>query len=303
MDYCIALIDLQIAEAKDLPKMDSFFAGNKADPYCIIIFGTEPNEVEKFQTDVKRKTLEPHWQQHFRIIVKKSQIKHPLKIQVWDWDKINKNELMGETDFDISQFFNGEKTIKNSFDGWLELNFKGKKRGKIHIIASIKNKEEIETHFWKEYAKHFNSATNKSITPMEFSLMLHSVHCSINDEEIHKLFNEADKDKNGELNLDEFVALMSSDNVQKIIPEGTDEFIFLVSQKHDHQNTTIGDLMMERGFYAKIQHKKGEEHKLLVRDRKTRKEVEEKIPEYIRLAMRLMYSTITGRFGLFLSLL
>lgn len=31
---------------------------------------------------------------------------------------------MGETDFDISQFFNGEKTIKNSFDGWLELNFK-----------------------------------------------------------------------------------------------------------------------------------------------------------------------------------
>ncbi len=58
--------------------------------------------------------------------------------------------------------------------------------------------------------------------------------------------------------------------------------------------------MLERGFYGKIQVEKkpGKADKILVFNRDTKKEEEEKIPEYIHLSLKMMYATRSGRFGL-----
>jgi len=68
-------------------------------------------------------------------------------------------------------------------------------------------------------------------------------------------------------------------------------------QKKDDQ-TDIGHLMLERGFYGKVQisQKDSEKDKIVVHDRALGKLVEEKIPDYIRVTMRLMYQTGGGKF-------
>jgi hypothetical protein len=52
-------------------------------------------------------------------------------------------------------------------------------------------------------------------------------------------------------------------------------------------------------FPSQVSVREGKEgkYKILVHDRLTGKLVEEKIPEYIRVAMKMMYSTASGRFG------
>lgn len=57
---------------------------------------------------------------------------------------------------------------------------------------------------------------------------------------------------------------------------------------------------MERGFYGQVSVREGKEgkYKIMVHDRSTGKLVEEKIPEYIRVAMKMMYSTSSGRFAI-----
>lgn len=58
--------------------------------------------------------------------------------------------------------------------------------------------------------------------------------------------------------------------------------------------------MLERGFYGKIDVKKkpGKADKILVFNRETGTEEEEKIPDYIHLSLKMMYATRSGRFGL-----
>jgi len=79
------------------------------------------------------------------------------------------------------------------------------------------------------------------------------------------------------------------------------ELIWNVScQMRGEGLSTAGNSVLEGGFSTPHQHRalreSNEKDKLVVIDRETKQPVEEKIPEYIKVAMRIMYATTSGRF-------
>lgn len=67
----------------------------RADPYCIIRFGTRV-----LRTSIKRRTRKPKWNEEFRILVSETELKYDIIVELWDWDLIS-NNIIGKCSFCI----------------------------------------------------------------------------------------------------------------------------------------------------------------------------------------------------------
>jgi len=97
---------------------------------------------------------------------------------------------------------------------------------------------------------------------------------------------------------------MTVDNIaqnpllKKILPNGIEELIWKVSENINEGNPTVASVLLEGGFHGQVHASvKGKDDKLIVQDRVSGKLVEEKIPSYIKIAMRMMYHTREGKFA------
>jgi hypothetical protein len=105
---------VHIRHAKGLPKMDRF---GSIDPFCTIHFAG------KFErTATKQKTYDPCWDdEYFEFDVDEiclgSEDLLTMKIKVMDWDRLGKNELVGEVEIHPEKV----KCILNSEVGFCEL--------------------------------------------------------------------------------------------------------------------------------------------------------------------------------------
>merc|ERR1719163_1404109 len=79
-------VEITVAQAKDLPKMD---LRNRADPYVELTIGGS-----KKKTKTIKGTKDPVWNQLFQWTFKTASDAKVLNIQVMDWDRFSKNDSM-----------------------------------------------------------------------------------------------------------------------------------------------------------------------------------------------------------------
>lgn len=94
------IVQLTIMEAKQLAALD---IGGKSDPFVIV----SSNNVTH-RTKIKKKTLEPHWNERFLFTVKPTE---KIDCLVFDHDLIGSNDFLGAHTIDVSELPFGETMI------------------------------------------------------------------------------------------------------------------------------------------------------------------------------------------------
>ena len=103
-DLCFSLrfvpkagkLTVNVLEAKNLKKMD---VGGLSDPFVKIELMQNGKRVKKKKTTIKKRTLNPYFNESFLFEVPFEQItKTDLKITVFDYDKLGSNDAIGGID-------------------------------------------------------------------------------------------------------------------------------------------------------------------------------------------------------------
>jgi len=300
-DPISALLVIELVEGRDLPKMDVI---GKADPYVDIHHGYE----KKFKSHTLLNTRTPHWNQTFKLLILKSEQNFPIEFNCFDWDISTKNDTIGSAKVDIDPFW---KEMNKTKDLWLKLVHpkKNNNRGEIRVKLTLKDKATVESEFWLDLAKHFDTDHSGTIDLFEIIALFEALRSPATDEEIKALFDMGNGGK--PMSYEQFYQLLKEENrnahplLSKMFPNThqINEVIWNVTCKmiEGKDGTfSVGDQVLEGGFSTPHQHgslrESTREDKLIVIDRDTGHPVEEKIPEYIKVAMRLMYATTSGRF-------
>lgn len=120
-------IKVTIHRAEDLKAKD---INGKADPYAVLTY-----EDQKFETKVCKKTLEPEWDHEMFIDVHEGG-DNQVKIELFDKDKIGKDETMGWTTVDVRRI-SKQGSILEELDNLL-----GAKRGRVMWSMTFLPEEE-----------------------------------------------------------------------------------------------------------------------------------------------------------------
>jgi phosphatidylserine decarboxylase len=300
-DPYVGLLEIFVDEAQNLPVMDlTGRSGHRADPYILIRFGT----TEERKTQTIKGSQNPKFSEAFKILVTETSRKYDLEFLTYDWDRLGKDDLIGSATVDISKLTAGKEENMT-----LALKHGSKNCGKLMVKVLLKDWPIVERDFWTSFAKHFDYDYSNTLSVMEISAMLESIESPADEDTLHQFFSATDSNNDGELTFEEFVAAMHIEAygesdipnplLKKMVPDGTTDFIWRsVATMPD--DSSIGTLMIERGFYGKVdlQKKPGKLDHILVHNRETGKVEEEKIPEYIHLSLKMMYASKSGRFGL-----
>lgn len=87
-------LTIVILEAKNLKSMD---LGGSSDPYVKVQLALDKKKWKKKKTSVKKKTLNPYFNESFTFDVSFDQIKRiHMVISVWDYDTMSRNDAMGK---------------------------------------------------------------------------------------------------------------------------------------------------------------------------------------------------------------
>lgn len=100
-----------------------------SDPYCILHIGSK----RVGQTAVRKWTLDPTWNETFTIPL--LHLKHPLVIEIWDYNSVDSDNILGKVELDLNDLPSNCKVEKK-----LNLERGSKKinpRGVIHFDAFL----------------------------------------------------------------------------------------------------------------------------------------------------------------------
>jgi len=145
-----ALLIIEIERAVGLPAMDVMT--QRADPYCIIKFGTRV-----LRTTIKRRTRKPQWNEEFRILVSATELNYDLIIEVWDWDLIS-NNIIGKCSLCIAPLLSLESNPLHPFALPIHRSEPRIKRvtyqkdgGILYLNAGLVPRAEAEQLFWDKF--------------------------------------------------------------------------------------------------------------------------------------------------------
>ncbi|XP_075766337.1 synaptotagmin-2 isoform X2 [Pelodiscus sinensis] len=145
-DICISLryvptagkLTVCILEAKNLKKMD---VGGLSDPYVKIHLTQNGKRLKKKKTTVKKKTLNPYFNESFSFEIPFEQIqKVQVVITVLDYDKLGKNEAIGK-------IFVGSSASGTELRHWSDM--LANPRRPIAQWHSLKPEEEVDASLGK----------------------------------------------------------------------------------------------------------------------------------------------------------
>eukprot|EP00477_Mikrocytos_mackini_P000822 GAHX01000880.1.p1 GENE.GAHX01000880.1~~GAHX01000880.1.p1 ORF type:complete len:679 (+),score=141.83 GAHX01000880.1:66-2102(+) len=152
---------LKIHSASDVPVCDSVLYGGKADPYVFIGIAASKHEKSQIlcRTSVRKKTLEPSWEESFCIPVHDFQHPQLLKLTLMDKDEITKDEKIGTFYLDLKKIpFN---TMINSQTLKIEEVMIRHKTSK-HNNVKLKNDNEDEFEQSTQNVNNTSSKNNKN---------------------------------------------------------------------------------------------------------------------------------------------
>ncbi|KAF2076289.1 hypothetical protein CYY_002404 [Polysphondylium violaceum] len=289
MDEIIGVLSITIVDAKDLPKMD---LNGHADPYTEIHFGGK----KIFKTETIKKTLSPTWNATHKILIHKSEENYHLTFKVWDWDKATQNDFIGETTLDVKSLLDNIIVDQN-----YNIMKKEKERGKLHILSKLITKEEVSNAFWSSILTHFSIDGDNTLNEFEFVALITTLDPDYPEPDINLLFKKSDLDGDGTISIKELENLFFS------TPEGKALTKHLLADNLDlmweayavsDSFSTIADNIFHKDFQNSLKETDGHHKKvktILVHNRENGKLDIEKIPSYIQVSLRVMYSTSAGR--------
>ncbi|KAA6377782.1 MAG: hypothetical protein EZS28_026691 [Streblomastix strix] len=126
--YVKGVVQISNISVRDLPQMDLV---GKTDPYVLFKMG-----IQEKQTSVAKETLNYDYKdEQFDMLYDKTimQGKKEVEVEVWDYDSVGKNDLIGIASFDILPSFNNPIQV--------ELFLQQKKKEKEETIKSLKEEE------------------------------------------------------------------------------------------------------------------------------------------------------------------
>ncbi|VDP85112.1 unnamed protein product [Echinostoma caproni] len=103
---------VEVKEAKNLIPMDP---SGSSDPYVKVKLGPGDNLSRKFKTKTVKSSLNPVWDEAFKIPIQSQDESKRLHFEVWDWDRASRDDFMGALSFGITELLN------KSVDGWFKL--------------------------------------------------------------------------------------------------------------------------------------------------------------------------------------
>jgi Ca2+-dependent lipid-binding protein len=115
---------IHVKEAKQLQPVD--FNG-LSDPYCVInVLG------EEFKTKIKKKNLNPVWDETFSISPVSPDVKGEIEVTLFDYDRIGKHTCLGQILISIEDI-----KKRHNIDEWFKLESrkhkKDKVKGEVHL--------------------------------------------------------------------------------------------------------------------------------------------------------------------------
>lgn len=87
---------VKVVKATNLVKADMF---GKSDPYVVVEHGST-----SVKTKVIKKTLNPEWNETLTLNIGISDLDKPIQFQVWDWDKVSKDDKIGNCSISFHEF-------------------------------------------------------------------------------------------------------------------------------------------------------------------------------------------------------
>lgn len=291
-----SVVEVTIMSGRDFPKMD---LNGSADPFCTVSLG----ERKLHTTNVIRKNRSPVWMETCRVLVPELEKNYALLFDVWDWDKASSNDYIGQAKLELSDIH-----ATKQFEGWFPVTMlkknKTKSRGEIQIKYRVYTAEEVNKGFWKGIFDYFNLNGDGGISHLELAGLLEGVGAPMSDDQLHDLVEAFDENKDGEISFDELYGLVSGERltsasdsvrqlVEKMLPKDVNlpwtTFATSTSEAQSAGAALVSNwntrLTVPTGEMGK---RKPAE--IMVHNRETGKLEEEKIPNYIKIAMRVMYT-------------
>uniref|UniRef100_A0A6U4NBC7 C2 domain-containing protein n=1 Tax=Hemiselmis andersenii TaxID=464988 RepID=A0A6U4NBC7_HEMAN len=94
-DLTVNYLEICLEKAACLPRMDAGLGS--CDAYCVLCFGDY-----SYKSRVVRNSLDPHFKQTFRVQVPNDMPETKLLVQVWDWDRFDDDDHMGDAEVHVT---------------------------------------------------------------------------------------------------------------------------------------------------------------------------------------------------------
>eukprot|EP01105_Mastigella_eilhardi_P022894 TRINITY_DN5708_c0_g1_i1.p1 TRINITY_DN5708_c0_g1~~TRINITY_DN5708_c0_g1_i1.p1 ORF type:complete len:569 (-),score=105.04 TRINITY_DN5708_c0_g1_i1:1250-2956(-) len=288
-----ALVRVEVVEARDLLAAD---ANGKSDPYVKLKYAG----VEWRSAKIKR-TLNPEWHEKCNMFITAEHGRDfTFVIEVWDWD-IGKDDFLGSAEYKLGTLMDaGGKA-----DLWLQLIEPKQKHvrtetGRVHVKFELIEKKTAVVEFFKVALSIFDFNRNGKIDLIDLTALVSAISGSLSSEEIAQLYSGPAADEG--LSAEELCQWMLANPTlgQKVLPYP--DYIWRTMYTLD-TTRSVRDMILQGngqeeterpGSSLKATLEAGK-RTIHVKERETGQIVIERIPPYLKTAMRLMHANKGGK--------
>eukprot|EP00475_Leptophrys_vorax_P016864 TRINITY_DN23362_c0_g1_i1.p1 TRINITY_DN23362_c0_g1~~TRINITY_DN23362_c0_g1_i1.p1 ORF type:complete len:754 (-),score=236.71 TRINITY_DN23362_c0_g1_i1:41-2302(-) len=291
-------LKVTIKEANDLKSADLLTPN---DNICRVSFGSQ-----SFTTKTVH-GANPVWNQSAWILVCQPRQKNfKVVVEIFDHDVVSAPDNIGARYFDIAPLFQSDEIVEYNFqplntfkatkDNQLshgtatsDLNKNGEPAGTISVSFQMITKSKAQKSLFHEILKLVSGDEEKessAVTKDHFDTAMMLIDPHLTSETLDDLFKILDKNSDGEIDQLEATKILNS---ARFNFNGLARKLLALSSDPGADQSQLLAHIMDPEI------KKKEGNVVIVKERDSGLEVEENIPPYIKVAMKIMFANVIGR--------